>query len=361
MSFISILVVVFVILGGLDRIVGGKFGLAKEFEKGFMVLGVICLSMIGMIVISPFIAQVLKPVLNFVHNVFKIDPSVITASLFAIDMGGAPLSQSVAMDKTMGLFNGLVVSSMMGATISFTIPIAVEVVSEDCHRELFSGMLCGIITIPIGCFISGLMCKIPLTALLVNLLPLTIFAAFIAISLILWTEKCVKVFKAVSVLIKLLITTGLILGIVRYLTGVEIIKNLATIEEGFDICFNASVVMAGMFPLMYIVSKIISKPLSKMGTLLKINKTSVMGFISSLVTNVTTFEMMNGMDKKGIMLNSAFAVSASFIFADHLAFTLAFDASYIPAVITGKLTAGILALLLAMLIYRIINSEETSI
>lgn len=358
MNFISILVVVFVILGGFDRIIGGKFGLAKEFEKGFMVLGVICLSMIGMIVISPFIAQVLKPVLNFVHNVFKIDPSVITASLFANDMGGAPLSQSVAFDKTIGMFNGLVVSSMMGATISFTIPLAVEVVSKDCHRELFLGILCGIITIPVGCFVSGLICKIPIVALLVNLLPLTIFAVFIAISLILWTEMCVKVFKAVSFLIRFLITTGLILGIIRYLTGVEIIKNLVTIEEGFSVCFNVSIVMAGMFPLMYIVSKIISKPLSKMGTLLKINKTSVMGFISSLVTNVTTFEMMNGMDKKGIMLNSAFAVSASFVFAGHLAFTLAFDASYILAVITGKLVSGILALLLAMVIYRIINSEK---
>ena len=85
---------------------------------------------------------------------------------------------------------------------------------------------------------------------------------------------------------------------------------------------------------------------------MRINETSAMGFVSTAATSMTTFGMMNDMDKKGVMLNAAFAVSAAFTFAGHLAFTLAFDASYIPEMIAGKLVAGFLALGLSVIIYN---------
>ena len=99
--------------------------------------------------------------------------------------------------------------------------------------------------------------------------------------------------------------------------------------------------------------------MTKAGKKLGISEVSALGFLSTLATNVTTFEMMNKMDKKGIVLNSAFAVSAAFSFAGHLAFTMAFNIDYIPAVITGKLVAGITALLLAMLFYKRITTGES--
>ena len=48
MDIITIVVLVFGILGALDRILGGRLGLGKEFEKGFSLLGAMALSMIGM-------------------------------------------------------------------------------------------------------------------------------------------------------------------------------------------------------------------------------------------------------------------------------------------------------------------------
>ena len=64
---------------------------------------------------------------------------------------------------------------------------------------------------------------------------------------------------------------------------------------------------------------------------------------------------MNKMDEKGAMLNSAFAVSAAFVFAGHLAFTMAWDTAYLPAMIVGKLVAGFLALGVALFLYQRIN------
>ena len=79
----------------------------------------------------------------------------------------------------------------------------------------------------------------------------------------------------------------------------------------------------------------------------------------SLATSVTTFDSIAKMNKKGMVMNLAFTISAAFTFAGHLAFTLAFDADYILPMIVGKLVAGFSSLLLSVLIYkRIFKSTE---
>ena len=362
MSYITILALVFAVLGAVDRIIGNRFGLGKEFERGFMLLGTMSLSMTGMIVIAPFLADVLQPVFDFFANVLKLDPSVIPASLFANDMGGAPLSKEVALNETVGGFNALVVSSMMGCTISFTIPYAMTVVEPERHKHVLFGFLCGIVTIPLGCFAAGLMCRIPIGMLLLDLLPLVIFSAVIAVGLVFCPALCIRIFGIIGTVIKAIITVGLILGVLSFLTGLEPLKGLATLEEGTIICLNASAVLCGMFPLMFVLSKILSKPMKALGRKLSISETSAMGLLSNIITNATVFEMVNRMDTKGIVLNSAFAVSAAFTFGGHLAFTMAFDTAYLAPVIVGKLIAGFAGLLLAVILYeRVYKNKEATL
>ena len=136
MNVVAMIMLVFSILGAIDRIIGNRFGLGKEFENGFLMFGKSALSMIGMIVISPWVAEALTPVFNGFWKWFHMDPSVIPASLFANDMGGAPLSVEVAVDPQIGKFCALVVSSMMGVTISFTVPYALGVVDQKLHKWL---------------------------------------------------------------------------------------------------------------------------------------------------------------------------------------------------------------------------------
>jgi len=351
MNYLTVIILIFSVAGALDKIFDNRFGLGKEFEKAFMLLGTMALSMIGMIVISPFIAQIMRPVSEVFTKVIHIDASIIPASLFANDMGGAPLSVEMASDDKIGLYNALVVSSMMGCTISFTIPFALGIVDKSQHKELLLGLLCGIVTIPIGCFVSGLLCEISFASLLLLLLPLVILSSVIAVGLLLFPELCIKVFKIFGVFITVLITVGLILGIVKFLTGFEIIKGLSTIEEGASICVNAAIVLSGSFPFMYILSKLLSKPLKIISEKIGINEHAVVGIVSCLATSATTFGSMDKMDKKGVVLNAAFAVSGAFVLGSHLAFTMAFDSTYVLPVVVGKLVSGILALVLANLIF----------
>ena len=358
LSLITKIMLVFSILAALDRIIGNKFGLGKEFERGFMLMGVMMLTMTGMIIISPLLSKMLEPCFSGIYNLFGIDPSVIPASLFANDMGGAPLSRDVAMNPEVGMFNALITSSMMGATISYTIPFSLGTVKKEQHKELIVGLLCGIVTIPIGCFIGGLMCRINILTLLLNILPLVIFSLLIALGLFFFPDLSVKVFSWVGKIITAIITVGLVLGGIEFLTKAKITDSLVSIEEGTYVCMNASIVMSGAFPLIYVISKILRKPMEKLGEKMGINSDSAIGFVSTLATNVTTLGNMEKMDKKGAVLNSAFLVSAAFTFAGHLAFTLAFDESYIYPMIAGKVTAGITAVFVAMVIYKRIYEKE---
>lgn len=358
MNAVAMVMAVFSLLGALDRIFGDRFGLGSEFEKGFHMFGSLALAMIGMIAVSPLIADALGPAFGFVSEVLRLDPSIIPASLFANDMGGAPLATQVAVDPSVGRFNALVVSSMMGATISFTIPCALSSVKAEKHRELLLGLLCGIVSIPAGCLAGGLALKLPLPTILWNLLPLAILSGVIAAGLLACPELCVKIFGAFGALIKIVITVGLALSVFRYLTGVEILPGLGTLEDAAAICLNACAVMTGAFPLLRVLSKLLDKPMKRLGEKLRVNEISMMGFVAALANSITTFEMMENMDRRGVMLTAAFSVPAAFVLADHLAFTLAYDPGCLAAVIVGKLSAGLLAVAVAIALGRKIQPES---
>ena len=200
MNALSVVILIFSIAAAVDYVIGNKLGIGKEYEKGFMLLGTMALSMIGMISIAPLLGKWLSPALAFLSETLGIDPSIIPASLFANDMGGAPLSVEVARDSAVGLFNGLVVSSMMGCTISFTIQFALGLVKKEDRRFMIFGLLSGIGTIPVGCFVGGLVCKLPILTLLVDLLPLVVFSGIITLGLIFFSDACVKIFNVFGVI-----------------------------------------------------------------------------------------------------------------------------------------------------------------
>ena len=352
MSAMTVFVLIFSFIGAVDYVIGNKIGVGKEFEKAFSLFGPMALSMLGMIVLAPAIGVWLTPFFEKFYNVFGIDPSIIPASLFANDMGGAPLAQAVCKSENIGNYNALVVSSMMGCVISYTIPFALGVVKREQRKELFFGLLCGIITIPIGCFVSGLLCKLHPLTILLNLLPLIILSVIIGAALILIPKICIKCFAAFGAFIKVLTIIGLFCAIFTFLTKKEINPHFDTLENAALICVNACITLSGALPLMFIVSKLLHNPLNKMASHIGINGISALAFLSSLVTNALTFGVMDKMDKKGTVLNSAFAVSAAFAFGGHLAFTMAIDGHYVMPMIVGKLISGICAVFFALLLYK---------
>lgn len=352
MSLVTVIILIFCALGAIDYLIGNKIGVGKEFEKAFSLFCPMALSMLGMLVIAPAIGVWLNPVFEGFYRIFKIDPSVIPASILANDMGGMSVALNVCKSEQIGSYNAFVISSMMGCLISFTLPFSLGLVKKNQYNELFFGILCGVATIPVGGFVAGLLCGLPITALLINLLPLIILGVVVGLSLIFFPKVCIKCFAVFGNFMRILSLVGLVCAIFTFLTKVELSPHFDSFENAAFVCTNACVTLSGALPLMFLVTKLMNRPLNALGAKIGINGISTLAFLGSLVTNASTFGVMDKMDKKGTVLNSAFAVSASFTFGSHLAFTMAFDSSYIVPVTVGKLVSGVFAVILALILYK---------
>lgn len=349
-EIIIYVMVVFMVLGAIDKCIGNKFGLGEQFEEGIMAMGSLAVAMVGVICLAPVLADVLRPIVVPVFNILGADPAMFAGSLLANDMGGAPLALELAKDPNAGLFGGLIVGAMMGPTIVFIIPVALGIIEKEDQKFLATGILAGIITIPIGAFVGGLVAGFELMMVLRNLVPIIIFAVVIALGLLKFENAMIKGFTYFGKGVVIVITLGLAAAIVEALTGIVVISGMKPIGEGIEIVGDIAIVLAGAFPLVFVITKVFNKPLMALGKVLGMNDVSAAGLVASLANCIPMFGMMKDMDNRGKIINVAFSVSAAFVFGDHLGFTAGFNANMITPMIVAKLVGGITAVLLAMVI-----------
>ena len=341
---------VFAVLGGLDRILGNRFGLGERFEEGIQAMGSLALAMIGVICIAPVLAQVLRPIVVPAFGFLGADPAMFAGTILACDMGGGNLAVELTGDRQAAMLGGVITGSMLGATVVFTIPVAMGMLKQEDRGAAAKGILAGIVTVPVGVLTGGLVAGFPFGMVLRNLTPIVLIAALIALGLWKAEKAMIRGFEIFGKGIVILVTVGLVAGILQKLTGITLIPGIAPIEDGFQIVGDIAIVLAGAFPLVYVVTKLLKKPLLKLGSLLGINDTAAGGLIASLANSIATFGMVKDMDYRGKVVNVAFAVSAAFVFGDHLGYTAGFAPDMLPAVILGKLAGGISAVAVAMML-----------
>ncbi len=343
---------VFAILGGLDRIFGSRFGLGKPFEEGILAMGSLALAMVGIISFAPVLASLLNPIIVPVFDFLGADPAMFAGTILACDMGGGALAAELTSNPQAALLGGVLTGSMLGATIVFTIPVALGILQPEDRAPLAKGILCGIVTIPAGVFAGGLAAGFPIGMVARNLIPIVIIALLIALGLWKFEKGMIKGFTVFGKGVTIVITVGLAAAILEALTGFALIPGMAPISEGFETVGAIAIVLAGAFPLVFVITKVLEKPLLKLGTLLGINDTAAAGLIASLANSIATFGMVKDMDSRGKVVNIAFAVSAAFVFGDHLGFTAGFAPEMLLSVIAGKLTGGITAVAVALILTK---------
>lgn len=349
-EIIVYIMVVFMVLGAIDKIIGNKFGLEKKFDEGFMAMGSLAIAMVGVVSLAPVLATILKPVIVPVYTALGADPAMFATTLLACDMGGYPLALQLAQTEEAGLFAGLILGSMMGPTIVFTIPVALGIIQKEDHKYLATGILAGMITIPIGCFVGGLVAGYSIGMITMNLVPIIIVALLIALGLWKIPDKMIRGFNVFGKGVVWVITIGTAAIIIETLTGIVVIPGMAPISEGIQIVGSIAIMLAGAFPMVHFITKVFKKPLMSMGKVLGMNDVAAAGMVATLANNIPMFGLMKDMDERGKILNVAFAVSAAFVFGDHLGFTAGVNREMIFPMIVGKLVAGVTAIALASFI-----------
>lgn len=313
-------------------------------------MGSLALSMVGIITLAPVLSNILKPVVVPLYTALGADPAMFATTLLANDMGGFQLAKELAQTPDAGLFAGTILGAMLGPTIVFTIPVALGIIEKEDRKYLATGVLSGIITIPIGCLVGGLVAGFDLTMIIKNLIPIVLVAVLIALGLKFFPDGMIKGFSVFGQGVVIVATIGLVLGALEFLVGVKVIDGLAPIQEGIEVVGGIALTLAGAFGLVFAVTKIFNKPLMKMGKLLGMNEVAAAGMVATLANNIPMLQMLKDMDPRGKIINIAFAVSASFVLGDHLGFTAGVAKDMIFPMIVGKLVGGVTAIFVAMFV-----------
>lgn len=356
-KFVLYLIGSFFVIGAIDYITGNHLKLGEKFEEGIKTMGALGLGMIGILSLAPIFTKFLSAEIIPLFTIFHLDPSIVPAAFLAIDMGGYQMANELALTNEMGAFSGIIIASTLGATISFTIPVALGMLSKEDEKYFSKGVLVGIITIPIGCLAAGLWQKINISILIWNLVPIFVFSIILGAGLLKAPRVFIKVFNVFGKLILSLSTVGLILQGINVIFGVMLVSGLAPLSESTVIVGKIAFVLGGAYPMLAFINRIFKNLFKEIGEKFGINSVSVAGILGSLASNLLIFGTFKEMNPKGKVVCTAFGVSGAFVFGGQFGFVSGVAPEMLGAFIISKLTAGIISIVLASWLYDRENKE----
>ncbi len=364
---IMLLMVIFMVVGGIDKIRGNKKGYGEKYDEGFHALGSLAIAMVGMIALVPVIKILLGDILGAVFQAIGADPSLFAGILLGCDLGGYPLAMELAADEIAGSFVGLIVAAVLGINLVFNIPVGLGIIEEEDRHYLASGMLIGFATIPIACICGGfamMACGygITMSQIVFNTIPVLVISVLIILGLVFFQQKMLKGFLLFGKGVTAVVTCGTMLAVFQYLTGIRFplfhvmaepdAEGVVPLEDGIMTIGGIAIVLIGAFPLVHFITQKLSAPLKKIGAKFDLDEISVAGLIANLANNILMFQLMKDMNQKGKILNCAFTVSAAFVLGDHLGFCANADQGMIIPMMAAKFSGGITAVIAANFLWK---------
>ncbi|WP_209122744.1 ethanolamine utilization protein EutH [Alkalihalobacillus sp. BA299] len=356
-DIIVYIMVAFLCLGAIDKCIGNKFGLGERFTDGFKAMGPLTLAMVGIVSLAPVVTMILTPIIVPIYNLVGADPATFANIILALDMGGYALAREMSQTADAELFAWVFLGTMMGPTIVFTIPVALGIIEKEDQPYFAKGILLGIITIPLGCLVGGMVANLSLNIILINLIIPIIFSIIILAGLWKLPNHMIGAFRIFGKGIEIVAIIGLTAIIIETLTGIVVIPNMTPIDEGIMIIGLIAIMLAGAFPMVTFMINVFNNYLIRLGKILGISQVATAGLVASLAHNIPMLSMLKEMEPRGKVINVAFAVSGAFVFGGHLGFVAGMNKEMVFAMIVGKLVGGITAVILASLVT---STHETS-
>ena len=335
------------VLGGVDYLFGSKWGLGKKFEEGFLLLGTTALSMAGIICLAPLIGRVIGPIVTPLYQQIGVDPSLL-GGILALDMGGFQLAGELALDAKIGRYAGIIVGCTFGCTVSFTIPVGIGMIREQDRPYFAKGVLLGLIALPAALVTGALASGLTFAQALWQNVPVFALSALFLIGLVKCQEQMLRGFGVFASGLRALITVGLILAAVEYMTGIALLPGMAPIEDAMAVVSAIGVVMLGSLPVAEILTRVLKRPFAFIAGKFKMDEKAVAGLLLSMVSSLPVLAMLKDMDPRGKVVNIAFIVSGTAVLAAHLGFTISAAPEMLGALFAAKRTGGFAGAALAL-------------
>lgn len=373
------LMMLFVVIGAIGAIKDDTKGIGLEFKEGIYSIGPIFLPVAGIMASIPYLSQFVEAITGRIFAFMGADQAMAAGALIAGDMGGYNLANVLAESHGAWIMASAT-AFMSGSTIVFSIPVGLAMLEKRHHRYLALGVMSGVLTIPIGVFFTTLILKVTQTRLrreinttgesdqvfelswgeiIANLIPIVIFVAALALLLRLATDFMIKAFLIFGKILDTALKVVLALVIVEYFTGI-----LATILGGWgfepiiadeqdqfralEIAGAIGIMLAGAFPLVYVIRKYLAVPLEGVGKRIGMSSEGMAGVLAASANILAMFRLIPTMPPKDRVIAVAFSVCAAFTFGDHLAFMANFQPNMVVPLVVSKLIAGVVAMLLAL-------------
>ena len=84
-SVIIFIMMIFMIVGAVDKIRGNKHGYGEQFDEGFNAMGPLAIAMAGVVAAAPVLAIILKPVIVPLYQLVGADSSMFATTLLACE------------------------------------------------------------------------------------------------------------------------------------------------------------------------------------------------------------------------------------------------------------------------------------
>lgn len=340
-----------VLLGGIDRILGNRFGLGAKFEEGFCLLGPMALSMAGITCLAPLLAEFIRAFLSPALSAAGIDPG-ICGGILAIDTGGYPLAMELAEDPLVGQYAGIVIAATFGCTIVFVVPVGMGYLSSEAKLHFANGLLIGLATLPVGLIAGGLLCGLSFEQLLYQSIPILLICLLLLLGLVKYTDKMIRGFTVFARMIQGVTTFGLMAAAFQSLTGWILLPGLAPLEEAMAVVSSIGIVMLGCMPLTALLQRLLSKTIQWFSRVTGISDVSAAGMLLGILMAMPALALLKDMDKRGRIISGAFLVCGASAFSAHLGFTLGVAPHMAAALLISKTLGAFTAAAAALMMTR---------
>ena len=346
-----------VLLGGVDRCLGNRFGFGDKFENGFRLLGPIGLSMAGIICLSPLLSVWIGKAVAPLSHLLGIDPGIF-GSVLAIDMGGYQLALELAEDPQLGRFFAIIVSSIFGCTAVFTIPVGFGAIEVSDRPYFIKGILLGLAAMPAAILAGGLAFGLTVGRTLWNCLPVLLLSLALFLGILKNPDAMTRAFQTAAKCIQIGATIGLTLAAVEYIAGIRLLKGMSPLMDAMEIVASIGIVMLGSMPLAELIQRLLKAPFAWVQKKTGLNAVSTTALLLGMVSVSPALAMIPQMDKRGKVVCSAFLVCAAATFAAHLAFTMAAQPDMVSALLCAKLLGGTLGAAAALIATRDLAEKD---
>jgi len=200
-----------------------------------------------------------------------------------------------------------------------------------------------------------------LGTVLINLLPLVLFCALLALGLKFIPNGMVKGFQVFGKVLMSVLTLIVACSIVEHYTGVftaifggwgfdPILADENGTFRAMELLGSIAMMLTGAFPLVYLIRTFLRKPLEKLGRLAGLDATGSAGLIAGMANAVALFDMVREMRPRDKVVTIAFVVCAGYCLGDWIAFNVNFQPNLVVPLLVGQIGGGVVGIIFARLI-----------